>query len=406
MADKAISELNRATEVQSADLFVLEQDGNARALTGQVLENWLLKFAGGHGGIQSIDKVESSGLVDTYRITTSDSTYSVDIPVTNGRSIEKATKVSSSGLVDTWRLAYNDGTYTDISVTNGRGIVKNELVKTAGLVKTYRWTYNDGTTQDYTTTDGAKGDKGDNTYTWRRYASQKPTEESHSFGTVPDAWEGIYTGPLSVAPTDWKLYDWYKVKGEKGDTGDPAKLTGSSVTYLVSDRGDIVPSGSWSGTVPTVPQGKYLWTRVVQTYNTGNPITSYSVSRFGIDGSGAVSTVNGQSPDSTGNVKLMAADIACANGQNIESNLDTKADKTQTVTVTLTAAGWSGGYQTVGADGVSQDGDVLISPTPESIKAYLAAGIWCAAQQTGALRFGCKKTPTAAITVSVKPFGA
>lgn len=405
MADKAISELIAASQVKAADLFVLEQDGAAKKLTGQVLINFLTAAADGHGGVQSIDKVGSSGLVDTYRITLADETYT-DIQVTNGRGITNLEKTGSSGLVDTYRVTYNNGTHTDIQVTNGRGIAKNELARTSGLVKTYRITYNDGSTQTYTVTDGAKGDKGDNTYTWVRYAAQEPTESSHSIGTLPDEWIGIYTGPLAVAPSDWKLYTWYKIKGEKGDTGAPAKLTGSSVTYLVSDRGDIVPSGSWSGTVPTVPQGKYLWTRVVQTYNTGNPITSYSVSRFGIDGSGAVSTVNGQSPDSTGNVKLMAADIACANGQNIESNLDTKADKTQTVTVTLTVAGWSGGYQTVGADGVSQDGDVLISPTPESIKAYLAAGIWCAAQQTGALRFGCKKTPTAAITVSVKPFGA
>lgn len=405
MADKAISELIAASQVKAADLFVLEQGGAAKKLTGQVLINFLTAAADGHGGVQSIDKVGSSGLVDTYRITLADETYT-DIQVTNGRGITNLEKTGSSGLVDIYRVTYNNGTHTDIQVTNGRGIAKNELASTSGLVKTYRITYNDGSTQTYTVTDGAKGDKGDNTYTWVRYAAQEPTESSHSIGTLPDEWIGIYTGPLAVAPSDWKLYTWYKIKGEKGDTGEPAKLTGSSVTYLVSDRGDIVPSGSWSGTVPMVPQGKYLWTRAVQTYNTGNPITSYSVSRMGIDGKGAVSTVNSQSPDSTGNVKLMAADIACANGQNIESNLDTKADKTQTVTVTLTVAGWSGGYQTVGADGVSQDGDVLISPTPESIKDYLAAGIWCAAQQTGALRFGHKKTPTAAITVSVKPFGA
>lgn len=404
MADKAISELIAASQVKAADLFVLEQDGAAKKLTGQVLINFLTAAADGHGGVQSIDKVGSSGLVDTYRITLADETYT-DIQVTNGRGITNLEKTGSSGLVDTYRVTYNNGTHTDIKVTNGRGITKNELASTSGLVKTYRITYNDGSTQTYTVTDGAKGDKGDNTYTWVRYAAQEPTESSHSIGTLPDEWIGIYTGPLAVAPSDWKLYTWYKIKGEKGDTGAPAKLTGSSVTYLVSDRGDIVPSGSWSSTVPTVPQGKYLWTRVVQTYNTGNPITSYSVSRMGIDGKGAVSSVNSQSPDSTGNVKLMAADIACNNGQDIESNLDTKVDKTQSVTVTLTVSGWSGGYQTVGSDGVSQDGDVLISPTPESIKAYLAAGIWCAAQQTGALRFGCKKTPTAAVTVSVKPFG-
>lgn len=320
MADKAISELVAATQVQPSDLFVLEQSGAAKKLTGQILENWLLSFADGHGGIQSITKIGTSGLKDTYRITLADETYQ-DIQVTNGRGITGFAKTGTSGLVDTWRVSYNDGTYTDISVTNGRGITKNELVSTSGLVKTYRITYNDGTTQTYTVTDGAKGDKGDNTYTHIKYASQKPTEASHSMGDVPDAWMGIYTGALATAPTDWTLYKWNKVKGEQGDTGNPATLVSSSVTYLVSDRGDIVPSGSWSTTIPTVAPGKYLWTRVITTFNSGSPVTSYSVARMGIDGTGSVSSVNSQNPDSTGNVKLTAADIAGSDGQSVEAAL-------------------------------------------------------------------------------------
>ena len=54
MADRQISDLVAASAVQAADLFVLEQDGTAKKLTGQILENWLLSFADGHGGIQSI----------------------------------------------------------------------------------------------------------------------------------------------------------------------------------------------------------------------------------------------------------------------------------------------------------------------------------------------------------------
>ena len=54
MADRQISDLVAASAVQVADLFVLEQDGTAKKLTGQILENWLLSFADGHGGIQSI----------------------------------------------------------------------------------------------------------------------------------------------------------------------------------------------------------------------------------------------------------------------------------------------------------------------------------------------------------------
>ena len=48
MANKQIADLSAANAVQAADLFVLEQDGTAKKLTGQILENWLLSFADAH----------------------------------------------------------------------------------------------------------------------------------------------------------------------------------------------------------------------------------------------------------------------------------------------------------------------------------------------------------------------
>lgn len=368
MADKSIEQLTAAEKVYLSDLFVLQQSGTAKKLTGQVLKNWLLELAQGHGGITSIAPQSTSGLNKTYRITLADDTF------------------------------------FDMTVSDGKGITSVEKTGTAGLVDTYTMKFNAGPDFEFTVKNGAKGDKGDADRLYFKFASQKPTDSSHSMGDVPDAWLGFYAG--TTAPAGWQDYTWVRVRGDKGDKGDAAKLTGQSTTYMVSDSGTIVPSGSWVADVPNVPQGKYLWTRTVLTFNTGNPVTSYSVSRMGLDGTGAVSTVNAKSPDSTGNVKLTAADITAANGQSIEANLEAKADKTATVTVTLTAAGWSGGYQTVGADGVATEGDVLVCPTPESMAAYLRAGIWCAALQTGALRFGCRVTPTEAIQVSVKPFGA
>ena len=273
MADKSVGELIAAQSVTPTDLFVLEQNGTAKKLTGQVLENWLVSFADGHGGIQSIKKLATSGLVDTYRITLADTT-TFDFVVTNGRSITGISKTSTSGLVDTYTISYNNGTTSKFTVTNG-----------------------------------AKGNKGDNAYVWIKYASQKPTESSHSMGDIPDDWIGIYSGNASTAPTDWKQYQWFKHKGEQGDTGSPATLASKSVTYQVSDSGTIIPSGSWGSSIPVVPQGKYLWTKTEVRFNTGDPIVSYSVARMGIDGSGSVSSVAGVSPDATGNVTLSAADV-------------------------------------------------------------------------------------------------
>lgn len=273
MADKSVGELIAAKSVTPTDLFVLEQNGTAKKLTGQILENWLVSFADGHGGIQSIAKLSTSGLVDTYRITLADTT-TFDFVVNNGRGITGISKTGTSGLVDTYTISYNNGTTSKFTVTNG-----------------------------------AKGDKGDNSYVWIKYASQEPTESSHSMGDIPDDWIGIYSGNASSAPSDWTRYKWFRYKGEKGNTGDAATLVTKSVTYQVSDSGTIIPSGSWSSSIPVVSQGKYLWAKTELKFNTGDPIVSYSVSRMGIDGSGAVSTVAGVSPDATGNVTLTAADV-------------------------------------------------------------------------------------------------
>lgn len=273
MADKAISELVSAEQITATDMFVLEQNGTAKKLTGQVLLNWLTAAADGHGGIQSIVKRSSSGLADTYRITLADTTV-FDFVVTNGRGISALQKTGTSGLVDTYTFTYNDGTKATFTVTNGQ-----------------------------------KGDTGDNAYIWIKYASQEPTPSSNSFGDLPDDWMGIYFGTASTAPTNWQQYKWYKIKGEKGDTGDPATLVSSSVTYQAGDSGAVVPSGSWSTTIPAVSQGRYLWTREITQFNTGGPIIKYSVSRFGIDGTGSVSSVCNVSPNAEGNVELDADSV-------------------------------------------------------------------------------------------------
>lgn len=308
MADKAISELVAAEKITATDMFVLEQNNTAKKLTGQVLLNWLTAAADGHGGISSIVKSSTSGLADTYRITLADTTH-FDFVVTNGRSITSITKTDTNALVDTYTI-----------------------------------TYNDATTETFTVTNGARGEKGDTAYIWVKYASQKPTADSHSFGDVPDEWIGIYFGFSSTAPTDYTKYAWYRFKGQKGDTGDPATLMSTSVTYQVGDSGTIIPSGDWNTSIPTVAQGKYLWTREVTQFNAGDPIIKYSVSRMGIDGTGSVVSVCGVSPDANGNVDLDASSIGAMstkggtmegplqmNGQKI-NGLNNPADGSEPVT--------------------------------------------------------------------------
>lgn len=298
MADKAISELVAAEQIKSTDMFVLEQDGTAKRLQGQTLLNWLTAAADGHGGISNIVKTGTDGLVDTYTITLADTTTKT-FTVTNGNGLTEFEKLSTVGLVDTYRFTRSDGTYFTFAVSNG-----------------------------------AKGDTGDASHVWIKYASQQPTVNSHSIGDNPDDWMGIYSGTAETAPTDWQAYKWYQIKGEKGETGAPATVTGVTVEYIISDSGTIIPSGSWSTTIPSVPQGKYLWTRSTTNFNTGNPVVSYSVTRMGIDGSGSVSSVNDKSPSDSGNVTLTSADIQTSGNTSVQDELDNavKYNTPQTLT--------------------------------------------------------------------------
>lgn len=401
MADKAISELIAAEQIKAADFFVLEQDSAAKKLTGQILLNWLTAAADGHGGISSIVKQSTSGLTDTYRITLADTT-TFDFNVSNGKGIAAIAKVSTSGLVDTYRI-----------------------------------TYNDSSTSTFTITNGAKGDKGDNAYVWIRYASQEPTAASHNFGVLPDNWMGVYSGNSATAPTDWTQYQWFEIKGEKGDTGNPATLTYNDTDYATSDSGTIIPS-EWDTNIPAVAQGKYLWARTVIEFNTGDPFYTYSVSRMGIDGTGTVSTVCGISPNSNGNVVLDADDVGALSktgGQmtgdiymtyNQIKYLNSPTDDydaatkgyvdTVATTATLTVAGWSASApytQSVIVAGLTDAKRAMAYPvygsdadTDTNLALKEACGMVSFASRDGStMTFTClEDKPTVAIPITVEVY--
>lgn len=86
MADITIGELTRAENVAAEDLFVLEKESVAYSLTGDTLKDFLLELADSLGGISSISKTSTSGLVDTYTITYSRTGETSTFNVTNGTS--------------------------------------------------------------------------------------------------------------------------------------------------------------------------------------------------------------------------------------------------------------------------------------------------------------------------------
>ena len=147
MANKAISELVAADHVTPVDLFVMEQDGTAKKLTGQTLQEWFISLSEAHGGILSFEKYDTTGLKDTYRIVLADRTI-FDFVVTNGAD-------GKDGYTPQKGVDYFDG-YTPVKGSDyfdGKD----------GMSATHRW---DGTTLTITSASGTssadlKGEKGD-----------------------------------------------------------------------------------------------------------------------------------------------------------------------------------------------------------------------------------------------------
>jgi hypothetical protein len=110
--------------------------------------------------------------------------------------------------------------------------------------------------------------------------------------TIP---EGQYQWTkISVTYSDGNKTESYSIsyRGKNGSDGTSVKTTSTSVKYQVGDSGTTKPTGTWQNSVPTVAQGKYLWTQTIVNYSDGNSTESYSVSYRGIDGSNGVNGMN------------------------------------------------------------------------------------------------------------------
>lgn len=257
MADKQIGQLPRATSITVSDLFVLEQIGTAKSVTGQTLISDFATALDGHGGIASFEKTSTSGLTDVYTLTTTDGT-----------------------------------TYT-VNVVNGNGIVSLTWVDAGtsgdGATHTGTFTYTDGNTSSVVIKDGVKGDAGASWYIHLKYSGVMPTSDA-DMSDVPDEYVGIYSGTSSTAPVHYTDYTWYAWKGNQGDAGTP-------ITAVTRTGGDGSP-----GTDDTY------------TFYAGADAVGTAIIHNGSDGIGTVNSVNSIGVDAgTNNITLTASDVNAPN---------------------------------------------------------------------------------------------
>ena len=291
MADKSISELVAATSVGSSDLFVLEQANTAKKLTGQILENWLVSFADGHGGIQSIEKTGSTGtnpVVDTYTITLSDTT-TYNITVTNG------VKGDTGAQTYVWiKWAAQQPTANNQMSNNPDkwiGIYSGTSSTAPANYTSYKW-------YEY------KGEKGDTGDAVTRVARTSGTGEAGS--------TDVYT--MYVGDPGTAIGSFTVVNGLNG-TGSVNSVNGQ----LPDQNGNVeieIPSSVYVGTTaPTDPD-------IVVWFDTDEP------------GASIVNSVNGES----GVVNLDADDVGAMSKWALlwENGSPTSSFAAQTLDINLT----------------------------------------------------------------------
>lgn len=282
MADKRIQDLQAASSVQTNDLFVLEQAGAAKKLTGQILINDLATYLDGHGGISNIIYAPpvSPSLDGTLTITMADETQ-YDVVVKNGRGI--------SGI--SWAT----------SGTSGDGQIHTGTIS-----------YNDGTTSSVQIKDGVKGNTGAQTYVYIKWSANYPQSNSDMTNS-PNQYIGICATTQSTAPTSYTSYSWYQYKGAKGDTGDSITGVSQTSTSGLVDTYTVYASDTPISTF-NVTNGRGIASFVQTsgthaagttdiytiTYNDGD-VSTISVYN-GANGLGSVSTVSGIQADGNGDV--------------------------------------------------------------------------------------------------------
>ena len=122
------------------------------------------------------------------------------------------------------------------------------------------------------------------------YIYYSANEDGSGASIAPDAntkYIGIYSGPAledgqpSIPPKDTI---WSKYVGEDGAPGSSITIENTQVKYIVTEE-DEQPSTSanWGNSIPTTPQGSYLWIWTSVVYSDGSSTDTFSKSYLGKD---------------------------------------------------------------------------------------------------------------------------
>lgn len=415
MADRTISQLPAVTAMGVTDLFVLEQAGAAKKLTGQLLKTSLLAWLDGHGGVNSFAYDEDTGKVtivttDGTSLTTGDlrgknghMIHSYDLPGGSSpgsfwiRVFSSADPMPEDWALGDYVLTDSGEMFTISEITpegDGYEVRFDFVVSLSGpqgdsptIGSNGHWWV--GTTDTGVTARGDTGTHGSDVSV--AFSIVAGTTAHPKGGTKLTITETVYdeTGAAAqvntVEETIWNGEDGSSIQSINRTSGTGAPGTtdtytvtltdGSTTTFMVYNGRDGDGSGDMTQAVYD-PQGKaqdiFAYADAIQT---------------------ALNTALTAHAD---NVSLHTSDAEKAvwNG---------KADVPTPLSVLLMASGWDANTkeQTVSVSDMTASANILVSAAPASFMAYAQAGIRCTAQSAGALTFACETVPEEAVTANV-----
>ena len=234
---------------------------------------------------------------------------------------------------------------------------------------------------------GAQGEKGEKGDTGAGFAVLDYfTSLSALQAAVPSPNPGEAYGVGESAPYDIYIYGkttgWVNAgklqgaKGEKGDKGDPGEPGAAGAK---GDKGDTGANGA-TFTPAVDASGNLSWT------NDGGLTNPATVN------------IKGEKGDK--------GDTGAAGAQGAQGEKGEKGDPgpgANEITATLTADGWSNGFQTVQDAALVASGyGYIVTPAPDSYGAYAASMVYAdAVTVDGEITFHCEDAPTDALTVSI-----
>lgn len=382
MADSRIQDLTPATTVTTSDRFVLEQSGQAKSLTGQVLINDLAAALDGHGGISNITYAApvSPSLTGTLNITMADATV-YSLPVQNGNGIESiaisyglSNQGTTPGAVSNWTQApvpptdANPYQWTRIRITDKTNAATDAyaitmkaesptlsvgtVTATSGSPPSVAITTS-GTAYDpvlnfaFTLPKGDKGDLGDyidpvNSFGVSTAAATEPSAWYSSPSSLP-----YYAGNFIWQKTEYTLHDAQTVqKTEKKVIGYIGQNGAGSGTVTQVTFNDEVFAEDGTGNVPITVDAEDLGAIADPSSKSNGQVLSWDSAAGAwvavTPSTGSVDTVNSVGPTvGTKNIQLYGTAIPMSSTDNrsVQAAIPTKVSDLTNDSAFISASG-------------------------------------------------------------------